>query len=69
MTRAEMAIKKQYTDDELRRIFTKRLDDGLFAEIGSRAVTAAEQREYAKNAPHKLVWIGFERLVLGARRC
>lgn len=50
-------ILKKYSLSELKNLFAKRLDDGLFASVGASETGVREQREMP---PHLLVWRGFE---------
>ena len=45
-------IRAVFTEEELRMIFTKRIDEGLFKSIGYQA----------EGVPHLAVWKGYEML-------
>ncbi len=63
MSKTEQQIKKirrDYTEQEIRELFVKRLDDDLFASVGASASPINVQRTAP---PHVLVWLGFEKIL------
>jgi len=56
-------VKKNLSGEEIHNLFTKRLDEEMFAQVGAASMTIAEQRKVqTKKMSHLLVWEGYERL-------
>lgn len=56
-------VRANLTDAEIHRLFIKRLDEEMFAQIGASSLTIPQQRQIQKDEmPHLLAWKGYELL-------
>lgn len=53
-------LKRRFDSGELRRLFTARTHDEMFARLGRAIIGVERAKAIQQEAPHLLVWEGYE---------